>query len=46
MIKVYDYCCKKCWHMWKSKNKYTFCPVCKSKNIDLKTDISLEDINK
>ncbi len=41
MEKIYDYCCKKCWHTWRSKNKYSVCPKCKSKYIDIDFDISI-----
>ena len=31
----YDYCCKKCWHMWHTDKKTDVCPKCGSKNLDL-----------
>ena len=41
MALKFDYCCKKCWHMWKVTKKTSTCPKCGSVNIDLqyeKTD--------
>jgi Zn finger protein HypA/HybF involved in hydrogenase expression len=43
MTKIYDYVCKKCWHMWRTKKKYTACPKCKSKELDIKEDILLSE---
>jgi Zn finger protein HypA/HybF involved in hydrogenase expression len=51
MTKVYNYCCKKCWHMWiqkhdknlKRKDLDTPCPKCKSKDVDVNMDITLSD---
>lgn len=34
-MKRYDYCCKSCWHTWRSEKKYTKCPKCKSENLDI-----------
>jgi len=34
MTKKYDYCCKNCWHMWKTMIKAVECPECKSKDLD------------
>jgi Zn finger protein HypA/HybF involved in hydrogenase expression len=39
MKRIYDHMCKNCWHSWKSYNKYTVCPKCKSKNIDIKSEM-------
>ena len=40
MNKVYSYCCKKCWHIWESKNKQTKCPKCKAEELDEQTDLN------
>jgi Zn finger protein HypA/HybF involved in hydrogenase expression len=39
MIRIFDYCCKKCFYMWKSKNKYIVCPKCKSKELDIQSEL-------
>jgi Zn finger protein HypA/HybF involved in hydrogenase expression len=31
----FDYCCKKCWHMWKSPTRVYVCPKCGSSNLDV-----------
>lgn len=38
MIKVYSYCRKECWHIWKSKNKFLKCLKCKKENIDVQSE--------
>ena len=43
MKKIYDYCCKKCWHTWRDKRKFEKCPKCKSKDIDIQDDILLSE---
>jgi len=37
----FDYCCLRCWHTWRSEKKYTYCPKCKSKNLDVKNEVIL-----
>ena len=39
MKRLYDYICKKCWYGWKSYNKYVICPKCKSKDIDVQSEL-------
>lgn len=41
MSKRFDYCCKNCWHTWKSEKKYISCPKCKSYNLDTTYEIIL-----
>ena len=41
MNKRYDYCCKTCWHTWRSEKIYKYCPKCKTQNIDVQSEIIL-----
>jgi predicted Zn-ribbon and HTH transcriptional regulator len=43
MKKLFDYCCKNCWHTWKSYKKVDTCPKCKSKNINEEYDLMVSE---
>ena len=39
MIRVYDSVCKSCWFQWKTKTPPKQCPKCKSKNLDIQSEL-------
>jgi predicted Zn-ribbon and HTH transcriptional regulator len=43
MAKIYDYCCKKCWHTWRNINVIKVCPKCKSTDLDVDFDVTISD---
>ncbi len=43
MNKLYNYCCKNCWYMWKTEKKTDKCPKCKSKNLDEDYDLMISE---
>jgi len=44
MIRIYKYCCKKCFHMWNSQRDFIFCPKCKSIDLDVQVEGELNEM--
>lgn len=38
MTTRYDYCCKCCWHTWRSEKRFTQCPKCGSVELDVQSE--------
>lgn len=43
MKRIFEYACLKCFHTWRSKNKYLKCPKCGCEKLDIQDDILLAD---
>lgn len=41
ICKRFDYCCKNCWHTWRSLSIFKKCPKCGSNRIDVKSELVL-----